>query len=74
MTGLAQPPTITSSWTYPPASPGLWFNTTDASQDGAALVSFGTGEPNKDKTLTPGHYYVLGAKNGGGRASSTRRP
>ncbi len=31
-----------------------------------ALVSFGTGEPQKDNTLTPGHYYVLDASNGGG--------
>ncbi len=33
---------------------------------GDALVSFGTGEPNKDGTLTPGHYYVLDANNGAG--------
>ncbi len=38
MTGPATPTSMTSSWTYPPSSPGLWFNTTDASYDGSVLV------------------------------------
>ena len=39
-----------------------------------ALVSFGTGEPNKDGTLTPGRYYVLNAKTGAvlGKYSTTQ--
>lgn len=55
MTGSAQPPTMTSSWTYPPTSPGLWFNTTDASQDGAVLVG---GSFQFDTTANFG-FYVL---------------
>lgn len=55
MTGPAQPPTMTSSWTYPQSSPGLWFNTTDASQDGTVLAG-GTFE--FDTTADFG-FYVL---------------
>ena len=29
-------------------------------------MSFGTGEPKKGGGLTPGHFYVLDANNGGG--------
>lgn len=55
MTGPAQPPIMTSSWTYPPSSPGLWFNTTDASQDGSVLVG---GTFQFDTTANFG-FYVL---------------
>ena len=46
---------MTSSWTYPQASPGLWFNTTEASQDGVVLVG---GSFQFDTTANFG-FYVL---------------
>ncbi len=38
MTAPALVPTMTSSWTYPPTSPGLWFNSTNASANGEVRV------------------------------------
>lgn len=55
MTNPVVAPQMTLSWTYPPSSPGLWFNTTDASQDGAVLVG---GTFQFDTTANFG-FYVL---------------
>ncbi len=55
MTTPTQAPQMTSAWTYPQSSPTLWFNTTDASQDGAVLVG---GSFEFDTTANFG-FYVL---------------
>jgi len=48
-------PQMTPLWTYPESSPGLWFNTTDASGDGGVLVG---GTFQFDTTANFG-FYVL---------------
>lgn len=55
MTSPAPIPQMTPAWTYPQSSPGLWFNTTDASQDGTVLAG---GTFQFDTTANFG-FYVL---------------